>query len=336
MAFAGDNSPVKAKPLTRMLDKTVIGGLPGFTRFGYRLNKKQWRPVTTSAAGKTVVITGPTSGIGLAAACDLAHRGARIVMIARNMQKAADVRQQITSWTGNQNIAVYPADMGDVNQIRQAADTILKNESIDVLINNAGALFTTRQLTNLGLEKTFATDLLGPFALTEMLIPGLASSEDPRIINVSSGGMYTQGLHVNDLQYIKEPYDGAKAYARAKRGLVILTEIWAQRLASQGITVHAMHPGWVRTPGVKRSLPGFYRLMDRFLRTPQEGADTIVWLATAPGTELGTGLFWLDRTPRTTHVFPSTMESPEQRAELYRQLAAMVEELPLHPRVLPL
>lgn len=327
-AFDGKIQPPKAKPFTRLLDKTVIGGLPAFTRFGYSSNKKKWRPVTGSASGKTIVITGPTSGIGFATACDLSHRGARIVMVARNMKKADDARQRITAWTGNDDIAVYPADMGDVHQVRQVAEDILKNESTDVLINNAGALYTTRQVTSSGLERTFATDLLGPFVLTEMLIPGLASSDDPRIINVSSGGMYTQGIHVDDLHYLKEAYDGSKAYARAKRGLVILTELWAERLKSRGITVHAMHPGWVRTPGVEKSLPFFYRLMDRFLRTPQEGADTIVWLSTAPAKEIGTGLFWLDRIPRTTHVFKSTKETPGQREELYRQLALIMEGLP--------
>jgi NAD(P)-dependent dehydrogenase (short-subunit alcohol dehydrogenase family) len=135
--------------------------------------------------------------------------------------------------------------------------------------------------------------------------------------------MYTQRIRVDDLQYERGRYDGSIAYARAKRGLVILTEMWAKDLKDDGVVVHSMHPGWADTPGVSSSLPGFYRVTKKILRTPEEGADTIVWLAAAREAASSTGLFWLDRQPHTTHVFPGTGASREQREQLWTELAEL-------------
>ena len=150
-----------------------------------------------------------------------------------------------------------------------------------MLVNNAGALPSERTLSVDGIELTFATNVLGPFLLTNLLIPLLKKSTPARIVNVSSGGMYTQRIHLDDLQMAHEEFDGATAYARTKRAQVILTELWAERLQGTGVVAHAMHPGWADTPGMKSSLPRFYGATKRLLRTPQEGADTIVWLGAA-------------------------------------------------------
>src|SRR5206468_1834775 len=104
-----------------------------------------------------------------------------------------------------------------------------------------------------------ATNVVGPFLLTKLLVPALERAREGRIVNVSSGGMYARRLRVDDLEMRSEPFDGVVAYARAKRAQVILTEMWAQRLREPGITVHSMHPGWVDTPGVESSLPRFHR-----------------------------------------------------------------------------
>jgi len=141
---------------------------------------------------------------------------------------------------------------------------------------------------------------------------------------VLSGGMYTQKIHVDDLQSRKGTYSGSVAYARAKRGLMILTEEWARRWASDGIVVNAMHPGWADTPGVVGALPEFHRVTKRVLRTPQEGADTIVWLAAATEAGRVSGDFWLDRRPHAKHVLPATRETPAERRELLKALAAFV------------
>ena len=225
--------------------------------------------------------------------------------LAATRKKTEQTRREIIAETGNADLDGQLADLSLMAETRRLAETLLATEPhIDVLVNNAGALFTRRGVTSEGIEQSLALLLLCPFLLTNLLIPRLCASRPSRIVNVSSGGMYTQGIRLDDLQYEKGTFDGSKAYARAKRGLVDLTEMWARRLRDQGVVVHAMHPGWADTPGVESALPSFYQVTRRILRTPNEGADTIVWLASSPEAARSTGLFWLDRQPRTTQVFP--------------------------------
>ena len=137
------------------------------------------------------------------------------------------------------------------------------------------------------------------------------------MINVSSGGMYTQGLHLDDLQNAEGRFRGAVAYSRSKRIEVVLTERWAERLQGTGVVVNSMHPGWVATPGLRNSLPAFAKLMRPLLRTAEQGADTIVWLgAAAPAGEVSGG-FWLDHARRPTHVLPWSGESATDRERLW-------------------
>jgi len=162
--------------------------------------------------------------------------------------------------------------------------------------------------------------VLGPFLLTKGLVPLLEHGGDvgrARVITVASGGMYLERLHLDDLQMEREPYRGSVAYARAKRAQVLLTQEWAQRLRGRGIVVHAMHPGWADTPGVEASLPTFRKVVGPFLRTPEQGADTIVWLAASPEAVRSTGRFWLDRRPRPIDRIPRTRASAEEREELW-------------------
>jgi NAD(P)-dependent dehydrogenase (short-subunit alcohol dehydrogenase family) len=213
--------------------------------------------------------------------------------------------------------------MADVHAL--ADRLVASGKPVDMLVNNAGALFNPRQQTPEGLEKSFALLLLGPYILTERLHPLLVKSESPRVVNVSSGGMYSQKIHVDDLQSQNGKYSGSVAYARAKRGLMIMTEEWAERWKADGIAVNAMHPGWADTPGVETALPGFYRATRRLLRTPEEGADTIVWLAASTEAGKVSGEFWLDREQHPSHIFRRTRETPQERAtlvETLEQLAA--------------
>ena len=165
--------------------------------------------------------------------------------------------------------------------------------------------------------------LLGPCILTERLQPLLAKSGSARVVNVLSGGMYSQKIPVDDLPCARGSYSGAVAYARAKRGLMILTEEWARRWREDGIAVNAMHPGWADTPGVETALPAFYRATRPLLRSPQEGADTIVWLAAS--TEAGdvSGKFWLDREPHLAAIFPGTEGNADQRTQLIEKLSRL-------------
>ena len=308
-----------------LADHAIIPGMFGFSRFGYTMRRRFWKPDDTLLSGKQVVITGATSGIGKAAALELARRKANLTIIARNRNKALQVQQEIIQQTGNRHVDFLVADLSLMADIKKVATRLIeKKKRIDILINNAGALFTERRETTEGFEQTFATDLLGVYYLTSNLIKAFSRSGTARIINVSSGGMYTQKIDVTDLQNKKPPYDGAKAYARAKRGIVILTKIWAKQLKKHNITVHAMHPGWVDTPGIKTALPGFHTLTKSILRTPAQGADTIVWLSCAKEPGLSTGRFWLDRRPHETVVFPNTRESEAEREILWKSLNRLI------------
>jgi NAD(P)-dependent dehydrogenase (short-subunit alcohol dehydrogenase family) len=190
-----------------------------------------------------------------------------------------------------------------LSEIRDLAERLLENETqIDILINNAGVLLAEREVTPEGIEKTLATDLAGHFLLTNLLIPRLIASAPSRIVNVTSGGMYSQRIRLDDLQFEHREYKGSVAYANAKRGQVILTGMWAARLQHTDVTVHAMHPGWARTAGVQRSLPTFNKLMGPFLRTPAQGADTMVWLAADPLPALSSGELWFDREIAPKHL----------------------------------
>jgi NAD(P)-dependent dehydrogenase (short-subunit alcohol dehydrogenase family) len=304
--------------LDDVLDWTVVGS---FTNVGHLIRKSGWEDEFARMDGKVVVVTGATSGLGLATAEWLAELGAGLRLVGRSPEKLADTLEQIRSATGNDDLATYSADFSSMDQVRRLAAQLLEGEPrIDVLVNNAGALINERHETSEGNELTLATNLLSHFLLTNLLVSRLEESAPARIINVSSGGMYTQRIRVRDLQSTRGEYNGSIAYARAKRGQVILTELWAEKLADRGIVVHAMHPGWADTPGVEKSLPLFRILTRPFLRTPKQGADTIVWLAASPDAAEVTGRFWHDRHPRPTHRLKSTVENPADRQALWDAL----------------
>ncbi len=309
-----------------LADKLVLPGIWNFSKYGYNKARKRWNPVSTSVRGKHILITGATSGIGLAAAYELAHKGAILTLVARDKSKAEKLKSDIEAQTGNKQIYIEIADMSLIQDVKNLANKLLqKDEAIDVLINNAGALFNERQITSEGLEKSFALLLLSPFIFTEMLIPLLKNSNQARVINVSSGGMYSQKIDVADLQNEKGKYNGSIAYAKAKRGLVISTEQWAEIYKNDGIIFHSMHPGWADTQGVIDALPGFYKTTKNILRTPEQGADTIVWLAVAKEANQENGKFFLDREIHTTHLLSKTKESQEERELLRKILLGYLE-----------
>jgi NAD(P)-dependent dehydrogenase (short-subunit alcohol dehydrogenase family) len=306
-----------------LMDRLILPGALGFTRFGYEWRNRNWSAENISMEERTVVVTGATSGLGLSVAHSLAKLGARVVMVGRNPDKAESARKEVIAASGNDDISVQLADLSLMSEVRSLAVRVLESEPVvHVLINNAAILPAKRELTVEGLEQTFATDLLSPYLLTELLLPRLRASAPARIINVLSGGMYLSGLAVDDLEYEQGNFDGSRAYARAKRALMVLTEQWAAELEGRGVVVNAMHPGWADTPGVEDSLPGFYSLMRTVLRSPEQGADTIVWLASDPTASESSGGFYLDREPHVTTVFPCTGGN----ARLRRELRAKLEE----------
>ena len=304
------------------LELSVVGS---FSRVGYGVRRRVFGwddPMDASGDGamhgRTVLITGPTSGLGRAATDAIAAMGARIVLVGRSEQRLAAVRRDLAARHGEDRSTTVVADMGDLASVRAAVDTVLATESrLDAVIDNAGAIFPERGDSPDGMERTFALMTVGPFALIAGLRPLLERTGHARVVCVTSGGQYTQRLPLDDLAYREGTYNGPKAYARAKRAQVSLVREWARRLPRESFAINAMHPGWADTPGVAASLPGFYRLMGPILRTPAEGVDTAVWLATSPDAAGLSGGLFLDRRPRPFDRAPMTRLSAAERRRLW-------------------
>lgn len=303
--------------LDDILDRTIV---LSFSNVGYKLRRRGYSEIPRMD-GKTVVVTGATAGLGEAAARQLSELGADLILVGRNSDKLKNVKASLTG-----TVTTEVCDLSSIDQTKQLGERLLEHDRIDALINNAGAMFAHRDVTDEGLERTFALNLLSGYVLTETLIPKLIESAPSKIINMTSGGMYSRKLDVTDLQNHRD-YKPSDAYAHTKRGQVILTELWAERLHSEGVAVHAVHPGWADTDGVKDSLPTFRKLTKPFLRTPAEGADTAVWLAARlePGSD--SGRLWHDRAARPTHYMSTTKESVADRDALVTELNKMVQSL---------
>lgn len=321
--------PVPAESTVRNLaDRLILPGALAFTRFGYARKKKTWKPLAVSMQGQTAIVTGATSGLGRVTAERLAELGASVVLVGRNREKLEQATAEIADASGNSGVRFEVADLSLMSEVRSLARRLLNRETeIQVLINNAAVLPLERSVTSEGLETAFATDLLSPFLLTRLLLPRLQKSAPSRIVNVLSGGMYMSGINLQDLQNSEGEYDGSRAYARAKRGLMILTELWAEALEPSGVAVNAMHPGWADTPGVQTSLPGFHKVTRAVLRSPEEGADTIVWLAAAPEAGRVSGKFWLDREPHLSEIIPGTAGSESDRKKLVQKLEKIAKSV---------
>jgi len=304
------------------LEASVIGG---FSRIGPELRGRveHWAD-PPRLDGRVCLVTGASGGLGLAASLGMARLGASLRLLVRDAERGEVARRRIVEQTGNADVRCELVDISLRRSVRACADRLLASEEpVHVLVHNAGVLPRERRETEEGVELTFATNVLGPHLLTRLLRDRLVASAPARVLFVSSGGMYTRRLDVDDLQSRRGTYDGRVAYARSKRAEVVLAERWAAALAGTGVVVHAMHPGWADTPGIKSSLPAFQRVMRPLLRTPEQGADTIVWLAAAEEPARLTGRFWCDRHVRATHRLARTQETAEDRDRLWHGLDAL-------------
>lgn len=316
--------------LSRAVDTSLEVTIAGsFSRLGYAARRatSPW-PDPPRIEGRTVLITGASSGIGRSAAAALAGLGADVWLAGRDRDRLAAATEEATSAAATAAAAAgssrpgtaHPvvADVVDPDQVGSLVDELGRHGRLDAVVHNAGALFPDYRQAPDGTELTLATHLLAPFRLTWMLRPLLIrAAGGPRslILTVSSGGMYTEKFDLDRLEMTPADYRGTVAYARAKRAQLVLTHEWARRLAGDGITAQAMHPGWAATPGVDAGLPNFAKL-GPVLRPPAEGADTMVWLtATAlspAGAKLEPGRFWHDRRPRGEYYKPSTRRTPAE------------------------
>lgn len=300
--------------LDLVLDRTIA---PGYSRVGYHLRRRGWTPLPDRAlASRTVLVTGGTSGLGLATVESCARLGATVHLLGRDRQRGASAARGVRRRVPNAEILVEECDLGSLAAVADfAADLATRVPSLDGLVHNAGLMTDRREESLEGHELTLSVHVLGPHLLTSLLRPTLA--DDARVVFVTSGGMYSQSLAVDDPEYREGEFSGVTAYARAKRMQVVLAERWAEELAGSGVGVHVMHPGWVDTPGIRASLPRFSLVTRPILRPPAEGADTVVWLVAAPALDPATGGFWMDRTPRPTHYLHRHEENASQRRRFW-------------------
>jgi retinol dehydrogenase-12 len=242
------------------------------------------QPITTIMQGKICLVTGATSGIGLVTARKLAQQGARIWIVGRNPAKCAETVERIRAQTGNQDVEALIADLSSQRQIRELAGQVRERcTRLDVLINNAGGMWLTREITVDSIEMTFAVNHLAYFLLTHLLLDSLQSSAPARIINVASDAHRKATLDFDDLQGERH-YGGWRAYCRSKLANLLFTYELARRLEGTGVTCNALHPGWVSTgfAGNNGWRGRLFQLAARCLAiSPEKGARTVLYLATA-------------------------------------------------------
>ena len=250
----------------------------------------------TSMKGKTVLVTGGTNGLGLVTARELASMGAQVTILSRNAEKCAAVAEAIKVETGNP-VEFIAADLSTLAGIMQAAATFKQRHThLHVLVNNAGAMFTRRQLTSDGYEMTFALNHLNYFLLTNLLLDILKASAPARIVNVSSGAHLRGSLDFDNLQSEKH-FAAMEAYGQSKLANVLFTYELARRLEGTGVTANAVHPGFVAT-GFARNNGVFYnfgmKLIGPFIRQPNQGAQTSIYLASSAEVEGVSGKYFVD------------------------------------------
>lgn len=251
---------------------------------------------------KVVVITGATSGIGEVAADRLAQKGARIVFVARDRARGEAMRRHLNAIAAHADHTVHYADLSRLSEMKRVAEEIAATEPhIDVLINNAGAMFTHRQVTEDGLERTFALNHLSYFVLTNILLERLIATRGARIVSTSSAAHKSARLHFDDLQS-ERGYAGFRVYGRTKLMNILFSRELAKRLAGTGVTANCLHPGFVATrfgdeSGGAMSLG--VRIAKIIAIAPEQGAETIIYLASSPAVEGQSGGYYYRCKPET-------------------------------------
>jgi NAD(P)-dependent dehydrogenase (short-subunit alcohol dehydrogenase family) len=305
-------------PVDRLLDWTIA---PGFTKIGYAIRSRSFDPLP-DATGRTIVVTGASTGLGLATSKMCARAGASVVMISRDPARGEEALEKVKQEASEGAAIDFEAcDLADLASVRKLGRSLAKRlDRIDALVLNAGVLLQQRDLSADGVERAWATNVVGPYLLEALLLDRIAESNG-RVVLVTSGGAYSERLALPEADAAGDTYDGPAVYARTKRAQISLARLQAEQFADLGVSVHAVHPGWADTPGVQTSLPTFRKLTAPVLRNADQGADTIAWLALAEEPASTSGLLWHDRKPRSRHRVPGQEESRKERLELDATLA---------------
>lgn len=307
------------------LDRSVV---LGYTKVGSGVRRLWWPadPPPDAMAGKRVVVTGATSGIGEAMARCFAQLGATVHLLGRDAHKVARSAGEVRSAVPAADVVEEVCDVSDLDAVRDwTADLARRVDVLHGLVHNAGLMPKHRGETPQGHEIQFACHVLGPHLMTERLLGLLRVPDRSAVVFMSSGGMYTEPLQcwsVDELESRTDAYNGVRTYARTKRMQVVLADIWATRLAGSGVHVYSTHPGWVETPGVADALPVFRSVTKPLLRRAADGADTAVWLvATCP--ESRAGHFWHDRAQRPTTFGWQRSQDPDAASVLLDTVSSM-------------
>ena len=287
--------------------KKALGAAVFYARFAVPFSRIGFRRRVGNAgldadfSGQRWVVSGATGGIGRAIALGAAARGATVLALGRDLRKLDALAAEAT---GPGRIQPVPVDLSLMRDVARIAGEIAIAGTVDVLVHNVGVMCHEFIRTAEGLERGFATNLLGHWVLDQGLRRGGALTADSAIISMSSGGMYGAALDLDALQAPDAArHDGFTAYAQHKRAQVELTHYW-NSLGPGQPRAWVMHPGWVDTDGVRSALPGFRKVFKAVLRTAQDGADTALWLA-ATRPAIGEGI-WLDRQRDSEHAFGFT------------------------------
>jgi retinol dehydrogenase-14 len=259
---------------------------------------------TPPMAGKTALVTGGTGGIGWATAAGLAALGARVAITGRDPGRAEAAAAEIRRTTGNQDVDAFGADLSSQAEVRRlAAEVLDAYPRLDVLVNNVGGFWATRHVTADGLEHTFATNHLAAFLLTNLLLDRLKASAPARIVTVSSNAQSLGTIDFADLQGERK-YSGQTAYNQSKLASVMFTHELARRLDGTGVTANVLHPGVVDSGFGAEDPSRIFKLLvplwRPFMKTPQQGAATSVFLASSPEVESVTGAYFANGRPQSS------------------------------------
>ena len=282
-------------------------------------------PAAASMAGNTVLITGGTGGIGKAAAMRIASMGARVGITGRDRARAEGAAVAIQRESGNSSVDVFVADMSSQAEIRRLADEVLAAyPRLDVLLNNVGGFWSHRHVTPDGLEHTFALNHLAPFLLTSLLSERLIASAPARVVTVSSGAQGMGTIDFDDLMGERK-YSGQRAYNQSKLANVMFTYELARRFEGTGVTATVLHPGMTNTAfsaeDPSRLFAPLVVVMRPFMKTPERGADTPVFLASSPDAEGLSGRYFANRQSRKSN---KSSYDTEVTARLWRVSADLV------------
>jgi dehydrogenase/reductase SDR family protein 12 len=287
-------------PVDKLLDASIFWS---FDRSGFLRHQKDFKETYKFQQGTSALITGGTSGIGEATALELAHQSVKVTVTGRSASKGAQISSK------RPEITFSKVDMAEWSTFDALVDQV---EALDYLVLNAGGMPEHFATNSEGIELQFASQLFGHYILAKKLLKAGKLKKGSRIVWVTSGGMYLKALDLTTITK-NDRYDKVDNYANVKRAQVTLLPFFKNEFPDQIVT--AMHPGWAATPGVTDSMPGFSKFMAGRLRTPLEGADTILWLL---GTKdpIKSGGLYFDRKIVSPHKFWFTRKSSQQAVAL--------------------